>query len=143
MNGHLFADLRPAEADTSPRLRVLVVDDNRDTANTTACLLRLLGHHAVAAYDGPGALRVAAALSPHIALLDLGLTPAMTGCEVARRLRRQVGLLVAVTGFDRDEDHRRCCEAGFDHFLVKPADLPDLRRVLADGEARAGLCVAV
>jgi CheY-like chemotaxis protein len=67
----------------------------------------------------------------------------MTGCEVARTLRRQIGLLVAVTGFDRDEDHRRCCEAGFDHFLVKPVDLPELERVLPDGQVRARLRTAV
>jgi two-component system, sensor histidine kinase len=130
MNAPTTAHLPPGLAGVVPPLRILVVDDLRDAADSLALLLKLLGHDVCAVYDGPTALRTAASFRPDVVLLDLGL-PGMDGYEVARRLRGQVGLLVAATGFGQEEDRRRCREAGFDRFLLKPLDLDELRRVLA------------
>jgi DNA-binding response OmpR family regulator len=113
--------------------RVLVVDDNADTADSLALLLNLWGHRACVAYDGPAALRVAEAYRPQVVLLDLGL-PGRSGSEVARRLRKEPALekplLVAVTG-PGPEDCERTWEAGFDLYLTKPVDLVVLRELLA------------
>ena len=130
MNPSATAHLPPGQAGVVPPLRVLVVDDFRDAADSLALLLKLLGHDARAVYDGPTALRVAASFRPDVVLLDLGL-PGLDGYAVARRLRGQVGLLVAATGFGQEEDRRRCREAGFDRFLLKPLDLGELQRVLS------------
>jgi signal transduction histidine kinase/DNA-binding response OmpR family regulator len=115
-------------------LRVLVVDDNVDTAATLAALLENDGHQVRRAHDGPGALTAADAFCPDAVFLDLGL-PGMDGYEVARRLRLRTAdskpLLVAVSGYGRDEDRRRSRMAGFDHHLVKPAELSVLRSALA------------
>src|SRR5262245_33150430 len=114
--------------------RVLVVDDHRDAADSLVLLLAVRGYDARAAYDGPAALELAGTFRPQAALLDIGL-PGLDGCEVARRLRRLPGLedtlLVATTGSGQPEDRRRCHEAGFDAFLLKPFDLPDLEGLLA------------
>jgi DNA-binding response OmpR family regulator len=106
-----------------------VVDDNEDTADSLALLLNLWGHRACVAYDGPGALRVAKEYRPQVVLLDLGL-PGRSGYEVARRLRAEPALLVAMTG-PGPEDRGRCREAGFDLYLTKPVDLVVLRELLA------------
>jgi CheY-like chemotaxis protein len=115
-------------------LRILVVDDNADAADSLALLLGLLGHAVRTAYDGPATLEVAQAFLPQVVLLDLGL-PRMDGYEVARRLRHESGLgevvLVATTGFGREADRHRCQQAGFDHFLLKPFDLDALVPLLA------------
>jgi CheY-like chemotaxis protein len=117
-----------------PAHRVLVVDDNPDSADTLGLLLRLTGHEVRTAYDGPAALEAARSYRPEVAVVDLGL-PRMDGCELARRLRKQPGwdavLLVALTGHGRDEDRRRTQEAGFDHHLVKPVEFETLQRLLA------------
>jgi CheY-like chemotaxis protein len=103
--------------------RILVVDDNVDGADSLAVLLRLSGHEVSLAHDGPAALDLARAFRPEIVLLDIGL-PGMDGFEVARRLRgnepTRDAILVAVTGYGRDEDRARSQEAGFDYHLVKP-----------------------
>jgi CheY-like chemotaxis protein len=122
-----------------PSLRILVVDDLRDAADSLALLLGLMGHAARAAYDGPTALRVACGFKPDVVLLDLCL-PGMDGYEVARRLREETGqdaLLVAATGLGREEDHRRSREAGFDRLLLKPLDLDELARLLATPKVSA------
>jgi signal transduction histidine kinase/DNA-binding response OmpR family regulator len=115
-------------------LRVLVVDDNIDAAATLAALLENDGHQVRRAHDGPGALTAVDAFHPDAVFLDLGL-PGMDGFEVARRLRLRAAdnkpLLVAVSGYGRDEDRRRSRLAGFDHHLVKPAELSALRSALA------------
>ena len=107
------------------RRRVLVVDDNRDTTETLAVLLRLLGHEVAVAHTGPAALEAAAAFEPAVVLLDIGL-PGLTGYEVATKLRQNSRLagavLVAVTGYGTEEDRRLAREAGFDHHLTKPVD---------------------
>jgi PAS domain S-box-containing protein len=112
--------------------RILVVDDNRDAADSLSLLLRLDGHEVTVAYDGKGALAAAPACRPDVVFLDLGM-PGMDGYEVCRRLRQMPELngvrLVALTGWGQEGDRRRSAEAGFDHHVVKPADPEDLRRV--------------
>ncbi len=113
---------------------VLIVDNNQDTADTLALLLRHAGHEVRTAYDGPAALDLARARPPEVVLLDIGM-PGMDGLEVARRLRQDLGLkqalLVALTGYGQEEDRRRSREAGFNAHLVKPADMRALERLLA------------
>jgi len=119
------------------RRRVLVVDDNRDAVESLAVLLRARGHVVETAFDGGGALTVAARFRPDVVLLDIGL-PGMDGYEVARRLRRELRpapLLVALTGYGQEEDRRLALAAGFDEHVVKPASLPGLTALLQ----RAGL----
>jgi PAS domain S-box-containing protein len=115
--------------------RILVVDDNRDAAESLAIWLRLLGHDVRVAYNGPAALDEAAAFCPHLVLLDLGMD-GMDGFEVARRLRARPGAeglrLAALTGWGQQDDHRRTREAGFDHHLVKPVDPGKVEETLAD-----------
>jgi CheY-like chemotaxis protein len=115
--------------------RVLIVDDNRDSADSLALLLELAGSQTRVAYDGLGALDEAAAFRPELVLLDIGL-PRLNGYEVARRMRTQPGgesiMLVALTGWGQEEDRRRSKEAGFDGHLVKPVDPATLTRLLAD-----------
>lgn len=115
--------------------RVLVVDDNRDAAESLGALVEALGHEARVVHDGASALDVAARWRPDLVLLDIGL-PRLDGYEVARRLRAALGpgvVLAAVTGYGRDEDRRRSRAAGFDHHLVKPVDVHVLERLLAVG----------
>ncbi|MFO0335905.1 MAG: ATP-binding protein [Pseudomonadota bacterium] len=119
----------------SVRHRVLVVDDNRDGADGLALLLRLRGHETRTAYDGPSALALALEFAPDVVLLDVGL-PGLDGYEVAARLRAQLRgaefLIVALTGWGRDEDKRRARAAGCDDHFTKPFD-PDalLERIAA------------
>ncbi len=123
----------PPERRASPRRRVLVVDDNTDSADSLAVLLKVAGHEVRTAYEGPAALRAAAAFRPEVVLLDIGL-PRMDGYAVARRLREEVGLkaaLVALTGYGQDEDRCRSQEAGFDAHLVKPVEPAELLALVA------------
>ena len=116
-----------------PRRRILVVDDNRSNANSLGVLLRALGQDVEMAYDGPSALELIRRRRPDLVLLDIGL-PGMDGYEVVRRCRADDGLrrivLVAMTGYGKEEDRRRSQEAGFNAHLVKPVDLDDLRALL-------------
>jgi PAS domain S-box-containing protein len=124
----------PGQAAACGGLCVLVVEDNPDGARSLALLLRWEGHEVLVAHEGQAALELARSRRPAVVLLDLGL-PGMDGFEVARRLRREPGLervlLVAVSGYGQEEDCRRAREAGCDAHLVKPADLAELRRLLA------------
>jgi PAS domain S-box-containing protein len=119
---------------TGPSLRVLVVDDNVDAAQSLAVLLNSGGHAVRTAHDGPATLEAALDYRPNVVLLDIGL-PGMNGFEVARRLRQQPALgnvvLVAMTGYGQEADRRRSQEAGFDHHLVKPADFGKVEQILA------------
>lgn len=114
--------------------RILVVDDNRDAAETLGEWLRALGHRTEVAFDGPSGLEAAARFHPELVLLDLGM-PGMSGFDVARALRKTPAgrkvRLVALTGWGQTEDRRRTQEAGFDEHLVKPLDPADLERLLA------------
>jgi signal transduction histidine kinase len=119
--------------------RVLVVDDNRDSAESLAALLGILGHEVHQSYDGPGAIDLARTWTPDLILLDIGM-PQMSGHEVARRLRADPGLadtrLIALTGYGSADDRRESDEAGFDGHLVKPIDFAALERILASLPAR-------
>ncbi|MBB3005139.1 CheY-like chemotaxis protein [Paraburkholderia tropica] len=129
-------------AKISPR-RVLVVDDNRDAADSLAMLLALQGHTPVVAYRGDEAIARAQTFLPEVALLDIGL-PGMSGYELARRLRAMPQLagirLVAITGYGQPEDDQHTREAGFDEHLIKPIDHKALQRSLSGraGSERSG-----
>jgi CheY-like chemotaxis protein len=119
--------------------RIIVADDVRDSADTIAELLAGQGLEARAVYDGHEAIRVAEAWRPDGAVLDLGL-PGLSGYEVAREFRSRYGRklrLVAYTGWAADSDRQRAMDAGFDGFLVKPADPPTI--FLALGLSMGGL----
>jgi CheY-like chemotaxis protein len=112
--------------------RVLVVDDNVDSATSLTMLLQTMGFEAESAHDGVEALEAVERLAPDTVLLDIGL-PRLNGYEVARRLRERGGrreLLIALTGWGQVEDRERSRAAGFDHHLVKPVDLEQLARIL-------------
>jgi len=115
-------------------MRILVVDDNRDTADALAWLLQSIGHETRAAYDGPAALLAVERQPPDVIIQDLGM-PQMTGYEIARRMRKlsaaRDALLVAVTGNPPPDALRAAKAAGFDHLLVKPLGLPALENLLA------------
>src|SRR6476660_3409872 len=110
-------------------LRLLVVDDNRDAADSLAMLLGLWGHQARVAYDGPAALRAAEAEPPDAVLLDLAL-PGRSGYHLAEDLRPAA--LIAVTGYADEGLREQARAAGFDHFFVKPVDLEALRGLLGE-----------
>jgi CheY-like chemotaxis protein len=119
-------------------LRVLVVDDNRDAADSLALLLKLRGYQTFVTHDGDAALEAAERAHPHVVLLDLGL-PGLDGFEVCRRLRLQgheKAVIVAITGYGQAEDRRRSGAAGFDAHLVKPVN-PDELVKLVEATARA------
>ncbi len=121
---------------SSPRsLRVLVIEDNSDAAETLGDLLRLFGHEAEIALSGPAGLEVARSLRPDVVLCDIGL-PGMDGYSVAGSLRSepatQATRLVALTGYDRDSDRQRTRDAGFDLHLVKPVEPLELKRLLEE-----------
>jgi PAS domain S-box-containing protein len=123
-----------AQVSPAPRReRILVVDDNEDTARLMGDGLRMLGHEVRLAHDGPSALRVASEFRPTIGLLDIGL-PVMDGYELAARLRDEPWAaqlrLIAVTGYGQESEASRCRAAGFAAHLVKPAELPHIERVI-------------
>jgi PAS domain S-box-containing protein len=119
------------------KLRILVVDDNRDAAESLAMMLKLWGHETSTAFDGLAAQDAAEAFRPDVILLDIGM-PVLNGYDACRRLRtrdwaRQVAI-VALTGWGQEDDRQRSREAGFDHHLVKPVDTAELNRLLAEVE---------
>lgn len=115
-------------------LRILVVDDNDDVAEMTAEMLKMYGHDATTAADGPSALAAVERDRPDVVLLDLGL-PGMHGLEVAQVLHANAGraapMLIAVSGYGRPEDRERSRNAGCEHHLVKPVDFERLLALLA------------
>jgi PAS domain S-box-containing protein len=122
-------------AGATQRRRVLLVDDNQDSAEMLGMLVEQLGHVAHVAFDGPGALAVAAEFAPDIAVLDIGL-PVMDGYELAAQLREQLAArcprLVALSGYGQETDKARSLEAGFFLHLTKPIDARELEAVLSD-----------
>ena len=114
-------------------LRVLVVDDYADVADSLSLLLRLWGHEPLVTRDGPEALAAAPAFRPDVVILDIAL-PRMDGYELARRLRELPGLeglaLLALSGYGEAEYQRRSKEAGFLAHLVKPVHPPELEALL-------------
>jgi len=127
---------------TPRRLKILVVDDNRDAAESLAMLLQLKGHEVQIAYDGENALQLAEDFRPHTVLLDLGM-PKMNGYEACRRIREQTWgtqmTLIAVTGWGQEDDRRNSTAAGFDGHLVKPVDPETLEEVSMHLHSRVGL----
>ena len=123
------------------RLKVLVVDDNVDSADAVALWLRREGHAVEMSHSGAAGVQVAKAWQPDTVLLDIRM-PGMDGHEVARRLRRESTLerltLVAMTGFGATADRQRAEEAGFDHYLVKPIDFGLLSAILGSDEDAGG-----
>jgi PAS domain S-box-containing protein len=121
----------PWAGDGVQRLRVLVVDDNADMAETTAALLAMDGHDIDVAFDGPSAVERVEAFQPSVVLCDIGL-PGMDGYELATHLRTRYPALrlIALTGYGHDDARRDGERAGFDHYLVKPVDYRMLSRLL-------------
>jgi signal transduction histidine kinase/CheY-like chemotaxis protein len=125
--------VRTRDAGPTPSRRVLVVDDNADSAEMIGLMLRFAGHQVQMAFDGNQALTAIATFAPEVVLLDIGL-PVLNGYEVAERIRAGSGpqpLLVALTGWGQDEDRRRSTAAGFDAHLVKPVDHEELLNLVA------------
>ena len=120
-------------------LRVLVVDDNLDAAETLGALLDMCGHEVALAHDGAGALAQAGRFLPHVVFLDIGL-PDQSGFDVALAMRRIAGLedamLVALTGWGAEQDRQRSNDAGFDFHLTKPADFDSVDNLLRQAAAR-------
>ena len=123
-------------------LRILVVDDLRDTADSLAMLLRLRGNDVRATYDGMEALRIAGEFHPEVVVLDIGL-PGLNGYETARRMRRQPwgesAILIAVTGWGQEQDRLDAAAAGFDHHFVKPVRPAELANCWQRVQRRRGL----
>jgi PAS domain S-box-containing protein len=127
-------DTHRLQAGDDKGIRVLVVDDNVDSANTMAQFLGILGYETQTAHDGLAAVSAAASFRPEVVLLDIGL-PHIDGHEVARRIRRAPGgqemLLIALSGWGQAEDRKKSKEAGFDRHFVKPVELSALMEVVA------------
>ena len=141
--GYEASDEADAPAFESPPVvvdgqRVLIVDDNRDAAESLATLLRLGGHDVTVVYDGLDALEVAGEIHPSIVFLDIGL-PTLDGYEVCRRMRathRDGVQIVAMTGYGMERDKELAREAGFDAHTVKPVDIAMIRQIIADAATR-------
>jgi len=127
--------LHPSSFRSHPSKRILVVDDNRDSATSLAMVLKLTGHETHTAYDGLEAVEAAAVFRPDVVLLDIGL-PKLNGYDACRKIREQPWgkgmVLIALTGWGKDEDRRKSQEAGFDSHLVKPVDHAALTKLLAE-----------
>jgi len=116
------------------RRRILVVDDNKDGADSLAMLLKVAGHQVHTAHDGLEAIAAASRLHPDVVLLDIGL-PKLNGYEVCRRIRQEPwssgATIIALTGWGQEEDRKKSADAGFDAHLVKPVKQEELTRLLA------------
>jgi two-component system, OmpR family, response regulator len=115
-------------------LRIVVVDDNEDLVESLLSVLQLLGHEAWGALSGAEGVRVVDEKRPAVAFIDVSM-PGMSGFDVAAQIRRRSWghgiILIALTGWGRDEDHELCRDAGFDHVALKPVDLDYLQVMLA------------
>lgn len=131
---HKLADGQEKEADKQ-RMRIVVVDDNADAAETLAILLQLAKHEVHIAYDGPSGVALVTEVKPDAVFLDIGL-PRLDGYQVARELRKIPELartaLIALSGYGQEEDRRRAREAGFDHHMIKPVNADEFFRVLSE-----------
>ncbi len=116
-------------------LRILIVDDNRDAADSLAMLLRLTGNEVHTAYDSVEGVELAEQFRPDVVLLDIGM-PRLNGYDACRRIREEEWgkdmVVIAMTGWGQEEDRRRTVEAGFNTHMIKPVDLTDLMKLLAE-----------
>lgn len=137
-----MADVTPTPASTanaaSRRFRILVVDDNHDSALSLAMMLSIMGHETRTAHDGESAVETAETFLPEVVLLDIGL-PKLNGYEVAQRIRENAWgasmFLIAVTGWGQDEDRQRSSEVGLNVHMVKPVEPAALEKLLAELQA--------
>jgi len=124
----------PGKEQPTAARRILIVDDNRDSTESLALLLKISGNVTRTAYDGLEAVEAAERFQPDVVLLDIGL-PKLNGNDAARRIREQPWgkdmMLVALTGWGQEDDRRRSKEAGFDHHMVKPVDYSALMTLLS------------
>ena len=134
------SDPTPTEHSAGGR-RILIVDDNCDSATSLAMMIQLMGNETETAFDGFEALEVGGKFQPDLILLDIGM-PRMNGYEAARRIRGEPWgrdlTLVALTGWGQEEDRRKSQDAGFDHHLTKPISLTQLEKLLAAFNDAAG-----
>lgn len=130
----------PAEAE-GQSFRILVIEDNRDAAESTRMLLKLIGHEVKTAHTGDAGIALARTFLPQVILCDIGLPGGLSGYDVARRIRKEPTLsksyLIALTGYGRDEDQQQTHAAGFDLHCTKPVDFESLRRTLMSVSRRA------
>ena len=123
--------LKPAKQ----RFRILVVDDNHDSALSLAMMLSIMGHETRTAHDGESAVATAESFRPEVVLLDIGL-PKLNGYEVAQRIRENAWgasmFLIAVTGWGQEEDRQRSSEVGLNVHMVKPVEPAALERLLSE-----------
>ena len=135
------ANIAPVPAVKTPpqRFRILVVDDNHDSALSLAMMLSIMGHETRTAHDGESAVSSAESFLPEVVLLDIGL-PKLNGYEVAQRIREnkwgQSMFLIAVTGWGQEEDRQRSSEVGLNVHMVKPVEPAALERLLAELPSR-------
>jgi CheY-like chemotaxis protein len=115
------------------KCRLLIADDLKDSADTLAMMLKMMGHEVHTAYDGEEAVAAAAQFQPDVVLLDIGM-PKLNGYDACRQIRQQPGgkqmLLIALTGWGKEDDRRQTDQAGFDHHMVKPVDPAALMRLI-------------
>ncbi len=128
-------DYSPAQlVPTGERLRIVIIEDNQDAADSLRMLLELLGHEVRVAYSGPEGVRLAKEWAPTVVLSDIGL-PGLDGFGVARALRHDEATanaqLIAITAYSDEANRRRAEESGFDHFLTKPMNSDTLQRLLS------------
>lgn len=129
--------IKPTEDESSktdlPHRRILIVDDNPDSADTLAMLIQMLGAEVRVARNGPAALAQIDSFRPEAVLLDISM-PGMDGYEVAQRIRSLPAsadiMLIALTGWSQEEDRQRAKASGFNHHLLKPLDIDALRALL-------------
>jgi CheY-like chemotaxis protein len=130
----------PETVSSLPRLRVLIVDDNKDAADTLSQLLTSMNQDVCTVYDGPAAIAAARTFQPELVLLDIGM-PEISGYEVVRALRSEKSLtkpvMVAVTGWGQGSDREQAMDAGFDYHFVKPMSEKLLRTLLTDSAGSA------
>ncbi len=118
-----------------PRKKILVVDDNRDIADTMGKIVRMFGSDIRVGYSGKEALEIVNNFKPDVAFLDIGM-PVMDGFELARKLKNESLTLVAVTGYGQEEDKKAAKKSGFDYYLVKPVGMPELGEVLSGNSGK-------
>jgi CheY-like chemotaxis protein len=134
-----MADVDPSTSPIStsgkPGFRILVVDDNHDSALSLAMMLSIMGHETRTAHDGESAVAAAESFLPEVVLLDIGL-PKLNGYEVAQRIREQpwgtTMFLIAVTGWGQEEDRQRSSEVGLNVHMVKPVEAAALEKLLSE-----------